>query len=55
MCPLEVSKISDTNGIALKPEEVCLRAVSLLKMIINTSWNVPGETILPDKENVSLN
>lgn len=48
MSPSEVSKISGSNGQPLKPEEVCLRAVSLLKTIINTSWDSERE-----KENVN--
>ena len=52
MSPSEVSKISGMNGTPLKPEEVCLRAVSLLKTIINTSWDINDNV---EKENVSQN
>jgi len=51
MSPNEVSKISGMNGNPLKPEEVCLRAVSLLKTIINTSWDMSDNAV--EKENVS--
>jgi hypothetical protein len=53
MSPDAVSKINGMNGAFLKPEEVCLRAVSLLKTIINSSWVMAGEEL--DKENVSQN
>ena len=45
--PQEVSKISGVSGQPLKADEVCLRAVSLLKTIINTCWEVESD----DKEN----
>lgn len=55
MGPGEVAKIAGMNGTALKPEEVCLRAVSLLKTVINSSWELPDESGSNDKENVSAN
>jgi len=38
MQPDAVSKIVGSSGKSLQAAEVCLRAVSLLKTIINTSW-----------------
>ena len=52
MSPSEVSKISGMSGAPLKPEEVCLRAVSLLKTIINNSWEINDAV---EKENMSQN
>ena len=52
MKPQEVSKIAQGG----KSEEICLRSVSLLKTIVNVSWDKPqGNGSLDDKENVSLN
>lgn len=45
--PNEISKLNGSTGQPLKADEVCLRAVSLLKTIINTCWNVSSD----DKEN----
>ena len=55
MGPGEVAKLSGMSGAALKPEEVCLRAVSLLKTVINNSWELPDEAGPNGKENVSSN
>jgi len=44
------------NGQTLQVQDICLRAASLLKNIINTSWGKPGEEVeTVDKENVSQN
>ena len=49
MNPSEVAKVQSASGEPIKPEEVCLRAVSLLKNIILTSWVIEEEE--DDKEN----
>ena len=54
MGPGEVAKLTGMSGTALKPEEVCLRAVSLLKTVINNSWEVADDG-LNGKENISAN
>ena len=41
MSPGEVGKIPGVNGAALPAHEVCLRAVSLLKNIVNDAWSMP--------------
>lgn len=51
MNPEEVAKIPNASGQPIKAEEVCLRAVSLLKTTILNSWVVDEEE--DDKENVS--
>jgi hypothetical protein len=53
MKPQEVAKLSQNQ----KGDEICLRAVSLLKTIINVSWDRPNSNNDPslDKENVSQN
>jgi hypothetical protein len=48
MYPQEISKIQGSFG-PLKAEEVCLRAVSYLKKVINESWKMPTDQ--EDKEN----
>jgi hypothetical protein len=52
MYPQEISKIQGSFG-PLKAEEVCLRAVSYLKKVINESWKMPTDQ--EDKENQSNN
>ena len=51
--PGEVAKIQGFNGQLLEVNEVLLRAVSLLKTIINVSWDkletAPGD----NKENLN--
>jgi hypothetical protein len=51
MQPEAVAKIS----LEVKSDEICLRAVSLLKNIINSSWNMAGTDDQNDKENVNSN
>lgn len=52
MQPQAVEKISTEQ----KSEEICLRAVSLLKTIINQSWKMAdGSSDSNDKENVNQN
>ena len=41
MSPGEVAKIPGVDGGAMPANEVCLRAVSLLKNTINNSWSTP--------------
>ena len=41
MAPGEVAKIPGVNGGSLPAGEVCLRAVSLLKNIVNDGWLMP--------------
>tara|TARA_B110000285_G_C15131399_1_gene623850 strand:- start:3040 stop:3306 length:267 start_codon:yes stop_codon:yes gene_type:complete len=53
MKPEEVAKLASDQ----KPETICLRAVSLLKNVVNVSWDKPtgsGSTV-DDKENVQNN
>ena len=53
--PGEVAKLQGYNGQQLEVNEVLLRAVSLLKTIINVSWT-PLDTPTDDnKENVFPN
>ena len=42
MSPGEVAKIPGADGGSLPAHEVCLRAVSLLKNMVNASWSMPG-------------
>jgi hypothetical protein len=50
MKPQEVAKLASDQ----KPEMICLRAVSLLKTIVNVSWDKPEGSggSVDDKENV---
>jgi hypothetical protein len=41
--PNEICKIKGFNGEQLQYEEVLLRAVSLMKNIINEFWGMEGE------------
>ena len=49
MKPQEVAKLAQDQ----KPEMICPRAVSLLKTIVNVSWDKPEGAIssVEDKEN----
>jgi len=49
MKPQEVAKLAQDQ----KPEMICLRAVSLLKTIVNVSWDKPEGAVssVEDKEN----
>ena len=52
MKPQEVAKLAQNQ----KPEEICLRACSLLKTIVNVSWTKPeGVNGLENKENQNQN
>ena len=50
MRPAEVQKIN--NG-SLKVDDVCLRASSLLKNIINFNWELADSQETVDKENIN--
>jgi hypothetical protein len=51
MKPDEVAKLSSDQ----KPEMICLRAASVLKNVVNVSWDKPTGAIstLDDKENIN--
>lgn len=57
MRPAEVAAISGSSGHKLEAQEVCLRAVSLLKTLINNNWNHADDPAQDgvDKENISQN
>jgi|TARA_B110001450_G_scaffold230954_1_gene232527 hypothetical protein len=51
MKPDEVAKLSSDQ----KPEMICLRAASVLKNVVNVSWDKPQGAIstVDDKENIN--
>lgn len=57
--PEEVSQLTGFNGQPLDVQEVILRAVSLLKNLINHNWKITNKPaaldLSADKENFSAN